>query len=227
MKPIPAATPCSPQNRDIPQVPQNHKNVHISKRQLIDKSRLLTDPIISNSVYVQAILDSTFPVQVRRPPPNCSELAETTGHDQIHQGVEKPIVDEMRPSPLRERAGGSCDRGTVCDIEDDLQQTSAEAGGSPPSRAAHSQYNQMDQESQNNTDVRGTSSEERVWEKTIEQQHCQQQAQEDEDEDDREATSSDNKGPPTGLRISCKEVAASTAEAEKAWAPRIYGARRQ
>jgi hypothetical protein len=68
----------------------------------------------------------------------------------------------MRPSPLRERAGGSCDRGGVCDIEDELRQFSAEAGGSPPSRAAHSQNNQMDQESQNSTDVRGISSEERL-----------------------------------------------------------------
>jgi hypothetical protein len=126
-----------------------------------------------------AKLDSTFPVQVRRPSSNSSELAETTGHDQIHQGVEKAIVDEMRPS-LRERAGGSCDRGSVCDIEDGLRQTSAEAGGSLPSSPAHSHYNQMGQESQNNTDVGGMSSEERLWEKTIEQQHCQQKEQEDE-----------------------------------------------
>ncbi|KFY28252.1 hypothetical protein V491_00550 [Pseudogymnoascus sp. VKM F-3775] len=34
----------------------------------------------------------------------CSELAET---DQIHQGVEEAIIDEMRLSPLRERACGS------------------------------------------------------------------------------------------------------------------------
>jgi hypothetical protein len=101
----------------------------------------------------------------------------------------------MRPSLLRERAGGSCDRGTVCDIEHELRQTSAEAGGSPPSNAAHSQYNQMDQESQNNTDVRGISSEERLWEKTIEQQHCQQKEQEDEQEDNTEATSGEDKGP--------------------------------
>lgn len=101
----------------------------------------------------------------------------------------------MRPSLLRERAGGSCDRGSVCDIEDELRQTSAEAGGSPPSSAAHSQYNQMDQESQNNTDLRGISSEERLGEKTIDQQHCQQKEQEDEDEDDIEATSGKDKGP--------------------------------
>ncbi|OBT65102.1 hypothetical protein VE03_05281 [Pseudogymnoascus sp. 23342-1-I1] len=178
-----------------PQVPQNHKNVHISKRQLIDESRLLTDATTPNSVYVPgnnqrepliieddsddesddeaasiedqdasengqaaiqdtastpsslfgpstprdseylntgcfskdgqqrqsfAELDPVFPVHNRRPSPSCSELAETTGHDQIHQGVEKSIVDEMRPSPLRERAGGSCDRGSVYDIEDEL-----------------------------------------------------------------------------------------------------------
>lgn len=41
------------QNRDILQVPhQNHKPVHISKRQLIDESCLLTDPTTPNSVYV-------------------------------------------------------------------------------------------------------------------------------------------------------------------------------
>jgi hypothetical protein len=79
-----------------------------------------------------------FPVHVQRPSLSCSELAKTTGHDQIHQGVKKAIVDEMRPSLLRERAGGSCDRGSVCDIKDELQQTLAEAGGSPPSSAAHS-----------------------------------------------------------------------------------------
>ncbi|OBT82023.1 hypothetical protein VE02_09814 [Pseudogymnoascus sp. 03VT05] len=111
------------------------------------------------------------------------------GHDHIHQGVEKAIVDEMRPYPLRKRADGSCDRGSVCDIKDELRQTSAEAGGSPPSSAAHSQYNQMDQEGQNNTDIRGISSEERLWEKTIEQQHCQQKEQEDEQEDNTEASS--------------------------------------
>ncbi|KFY98729.1 hypothetical protein V500_01561 [Pseudogymnoascus sp. VKM F-4518 (FW-2643)] len=270
-------------NGDIPQVPhQNHEPVHISKRQLIDESRLLTDATTPNSVYVPgnnqkqpliieddsdddsddeaeagaassdlqprllasiedqdasecgldtqdtastpsslfgpstppdseylnagcfskdgqqrpsfAELDSTFPVQDRRPSPNCSELAETTGHDQIHQGVEKTIVDEMRPFPLRERAGGSCDPGSVCDIEDEPQQTSAEAGGPLPSSAAHSQYNQIDQESQNNTDFRGISSEERLWEKAIELLHCHQKAQEDEDKDDIESISRDNKG---------------------------------
>ena len=31
-----------------------------------------------------AELDSTFPVHVRQPSPSCSELAETTDHDQIH-----------------------------------------------------------------------------------------------------------------------------------------------
>ncbi|KFY97716.1 hypothetical protein V500_01950, partial [Pseudogymnoascus sp. VKM F-4518 (FW-2643)] len=150
-----------------------------------------------------AELDLTFPVQVRRPSPNCSEPAETTGQDQIHQGVEKAIVDEIRPShysPLHERAGGSCDPSSVCNIEDELRQTSEEAERSPPSSAPHSeeaersppssaphsQYNQMDQESQNNTDVRGISSEERLWEKTVEQQHCQQKEQEDEDEDEDE-----------------------------------------
>ncbi|KFX96896.1 hypothetical protein V490_03082, partial [Pseudogymnoascus sp. VKM F-3557] len=215
-------------NGDIPEVPhQNHKPLHISMRQLIDKGRLQTNPTITNSAYVPgntqrkpliieddsdnerdeaeagvassdlqpqllasiedqdasecglatqdtastssslfgpstprdsdylsadcfikdgqqrpsfAELNSTFPVQVRRPSPNCSELAETTGYDQIHQGVEKAIVDEMRPSPLREKASGSCGRGSVCDIEGGPQQTSAEAGGSPPSSAANPQY---------------------------------------------------------------------------------------
>ncbi|ELR10098.1 hypothetical protein GMDG_04498 [Pseudogymnoascus destructans 20631-21] len=269
-----------PQNGDFPRVPhQNHKPLHISKCQLIDEGRLLTDATTLNSAYVPgntqrdpliieddsddesddeaevgfassdllasirdqdvsetglatqdtastpsslfgpstprdleylnadsfsrdgqqrlsfAELDSTFPVHVRLPSPSCSELSETTSHDQIHQGVEKAIVDEMRPSPLRERAGGSCACGSVGDIEDELRQTSAEAGGLPPSSSAHSQYNQMDHESQNNTDVQGISSDERLWEKTIEQQHCQQKEQEDEDEDDIEATSGKDKGP--------------------------------
>ncbi|KFY42804.1 hypothetical protein V494_02234 [Pseudogymnoascus sp. VKM F-4513 (FW-928)] len=142
-----------------------------------------------------AELDSTFPVHVRRPSLSCSEPAETTGHDQMHQGIEKAIVDEIRPSPLRETASGSCDRGCVCDIEDELQQTSAEAGGPLPSSAAHSQYNQIDQEIQNNTDVQGTLSEEQLWEETIEQKHCQQKEQEDEQEDNTEATSSEDTGP--------------------------------
>ncbi|OBT86396.1 hypothetical protein VE02_05284 [Pseudogymnoascus sp. 03VT05] len=203
-----------PQNRDIPRVPQNHKNVHISKRQLIDESRMLTDPITPNSVYVPgntqkepliieddsddesddeveagvassdllasiedqdasecglatqdtastpsslfgpftpqdseypnadcfskdrqqrpffAELDSTFPVQVRRPSLNCSKPAKTTGQDQIHLGVEKALVDEMRLSLLRERAGGSCDRGgQEGEDEDDIEATSGEDKG--------------------------------------------------------------------------------------------------
>jgi hypothetical protein len=75
------------------------------------------------------------------------------------------------------------------------QQTLVEAGGSPPSSTAHSQYNQMDQESQSNTDIRGISSEERLWEKTIEPQHQQQKEPEDEDEDNIEATSGEDKSP--------------------------------
>ena len=50
----------------------------------------------------------------------------------------------------------------------------------------------MNQERQNTTEVRGISSKE-LWEKTIEQQQCQQK--EREDEDDIEAISGDNKGP--------------------------------
>ena len=47
------------QNRDIHQVPrQNHKP--ISKRQLIDESRLLTDAIISNSVHMPGNNQSRF-----------------------------------------------------------------------------------------------------------------------------------------------------------------------
>ncbi|KFY15870.1 hypothetical protein V491_05527 [Pseudogymnoascus sp. VKM F-3775] len=53
----------------------------------------------------------------------------------------------------------------------------------------------MDQESQNNTDVRDISIEERLGEKTIEQQCCQQKKQEDEDKGDTEATSGKDKGP--------------------------------
>jgi hypothetical protein len=120
------------------------------------------------------------------------------GQDQIHQGIEKSIVDEMRPShcrPLRERAGGSCDGGSVCDMEDELRLTSEKAERSPPLSATHAQCNQMNQESQNNTEVRGISSEERLWEKTIKQQRCQQKEQEDEDEDNIEAITSENKGP--------------------------------
>ncbi|KFY98731.1 hypothetical protein V500_01563 [Pseudogymnoascus sp. VKM F-4518 (FW-2643)] len=104
-----------------------------------------------------AELDSTFPVQDRRPSPNCSELAETTGHDQIHQGVEKTIVDEMRPFPLRERAGGSCDPGSVCDIEDEPQQTSEEAGASPPS--SHCQ--QKEQEDEDEDEIEATGGEDK------------------------------------------------------------------
>ena len=104
----------------------------------------------------------------------------------------------MRPScykPPREKAGGSCDGGSVCDVEDELRHTSEEAEGSLRSSAAHSQCNQMNQESQNITEVRGNSSEEQLWEKTIEQHHCQQKEQGDEDEDDIEAISGENKGP--------------------------------
>ncbi|KFX97016.1 hypothetical protein V490_03001 [Pseudogymnoascus sp. VKM F-3557] len=138
--------------------------------------------------------DSTFPVHVQRPSPSCSELAEPTDHDQIHQGVEKAIVDEMRPSPLCERAGGSCDCGSVCDIENELRQTSKETERSLPSSAAHCQCNPLNQDTQDNTEIRGIPTEDLLWRKTIEQQQCQQNEQEDEQEDDIEATSSDDKG---------------------------------
>ncbi|ELR08218.1 hypothetical protein GMDG_03028 [Pseudogymnoascus destructans 20631-21] len=100
----------------------------------------------------------------------------------------------MRPSLLRERAGGSCDRGSVCDIENEPQQTSKEPEGSPPSSAAHSQCNLLNQETQDNTEIRGISTEELLWRKMIEQQQCQQNEKEDEQEDDIEVTSSDDKG---------------------------------
>jgi len=57
----------------------------------------------------------------------------------------------------------------------------------------------MNQERQNTTEVRGISSKE-LWEKTIEQQQCQQK--EREDEDDIEAISGDNKGPIS----SCQQI---------------------
>jgi hypothetical protein len=95
---------------------------------------------------------------------------------------------------LHERAGGSCDRGSFCDIEDKLRQASEEAEESPPSSATHSQCNQTNQESQNNTEVRGIPGDERLWEKTREQQ-CLQKEQDDEDEDGIEAISGENKGP--------------------------------
>ena len=50
-----------PQNRDIPQVPhQNHKPLHISKRQLIDEGCLLTDATTPNSAYVPGNTQSRF-----------------------------------------------------------------------------------------------------------------------------------------------------------------------
>ena len=49
-----------PQNGDTPQVPQNHKNVHISKRQLIDEGRLQTNPTTTNSAYVPGNTQSRF-----------------------------------------------------------------------------------------------------------------------------------------------------------------------
>jgi hypothetical protein len=101
----------------------------------------------------------------------------------------------MRPSLIRQRAGGSCDRGSVCDIENEPRQTSKEAEGLPPSSAAHFQCNPLNQETQNSTEVRGISTEELLWRMTTEQQQCQQNEQEDEQEDDLEATSSEDKGP--------------------------------
>ena len=48
-------------NGDIPQMPhQNQKPPHISKRQLIDESRLLTDATTPNSVYVLGNNQSRF-----------------------------------------------------------------------------------------------------------------------------------------------------------------------
>jgi hypothetical protein len=104
----------------------------------------------------------------------------------------------LRTSLAFHCARGLVDRATVAAsaISNELRQSSAERGDRRL-QATHSQYNQMDQESQNNTDVRGISSEERLWKKTIEQQHCQQKEQEDEDEDNIEATSGkdEDKGP--------------------------------
>ena len=48
-------------NGDTPQVPhQNHKPLHISKRQLIDESRLLTDATTPTSIYVPGNNQSRF-----------------------------------------------------------------------------------------------------------------------------------------------------------------------
>ncbi|ELR02106.1 hypothetical protein GMDG_05266 [Pseudogymnoascus destructans 20631-21] len=48
-------------NGDTPKMPhQNQKPLHISKHQLIDESRLLTDATISNSVYVPGNNQSRF-----------------------------------------------------------------------------------------------------------------------------------------------------------------------
>ncbi|KFY03756.1 hypothetical protein V490_00093 [Pseudogymnoascus sp. VKM F-3557] len=240
------------------QVPhQNHQPLHISKRQLIDEGRLLTDATTPNSAYVPGntqrepliieddsddksdneaevgVASSDLLASIRDQDASDNGLASqdtaltlsslfgpSTPRDSEYfnagcfsrdgqqrlsfaeldstfpvHGVEKAIVDEIRPSPLRERDGRLCNYGSICDIKDELQQTSTEAGGPLPSSAAHSQYDRMDQESQDNTNVRGASSEERLWEQTIEQQHCQQKEQEDELEDNTEATSGEDKGP--------------------------------
>jgi hypothetical protein len=50
-----------PQNKDIAQLPhQNHQPLHISKRQLIDEGRLLTDATTPNSAYVPGNTQSRF-----------------------------------------------------------------------------------------------------------------------------------------------------------------------
>ncbi|KFY32208.1 hypothetical protein V493_00413, partial [Pseudogymnoascus sp. VKM F-4281 (FW-2241)] len=68
-----------PQNSDIPQVPQNHKNVHISKRQLIDESRLLPDPKTPNSVYV--------PGNTQREPLIIEDDSDDESNDEVEAGV--------------------------------------------------------------------------------------------------------------------------------------------
>ena len=54
-------------NGDIPHVPhQNYRPVHISKRKLIDKSRLQTNPTTTNSAYVPGNTQSGFPSSLLR-----------------------------------------------------------------------------------------------------------------------------------------------------------------
>jgi hypothetical protein len=136
---------------------------------------------------------STCPVQTRRTSPNCSELAQTTDQDQIHKRIERTIFDELGSSncdPLRERAAGLCDWGSVCDIADATVQALEEPGESPPSVTTQSQCNQMSQAAQRYTEARCISGkpcssavEERLREQKREQQPRLQQEQEDEDGD--------------------------------------------
>ncbi|PQM43487.1 hypothetical protein VC83_09614 [Pseudogymnoascus destructans] len=49
------------------ETPQNHKPLHISKRQLIDESRLLTDATTPNSVYVPGNTQSPLLSKIRLP----------------------------------------------------------------------------------------------------------------------------------------------------------------
>jgi hypothetical protein len=155
--------------------------------------------------------NSTSPVQVHRPSPNCSDLAQTKDQDQIHPGIARSIIDDLRSShcdPLHEMASGSCDLGSVSSFEDEIRQALEEPEESRPSSASHSpQCNQMSQENQRCTVARGisekpcfsaledqTKSEERLQEYTTEQQPCSQQEQGGEDEDDVEAARGKNKG---------------------------------
>jgi hypothetical protein len=74
--------------------------------------------------------NSTCPVQIQQPSPNWSELARTTDQDQVHKGFERTKIDELGSShcdPLRERAAGSSDRVSVCDIADDIVQEPEES----------------------------------------------------------------------------------------------------
>lgn len=70
---------------------------------------------------------------------------------------DKSTVDKTRLSddtPLRERAGGSCDRGRVCDIENELRRTV----GAPPIPEGHQQsaklYHKGHEDDDEDEDVR-------------------------------------------------------------------------
>jgi len=134
--------------------------------------------------------NSTSPIQVHRPPPNRSDLAQTEDQDQIHLGANS-IIDEWRPplcDPLCERGSGSCDLGSVSSFKDEVRQAQEEPEESRPSNTSQSaQCNQLSQENQRCTVSRGISqkpcssaledqaeSEERLQDYATEQQPCSQ-----------------------------------------------------
>jgi hypothetical protein len=126
--------------------------------------------------------------------------------DQIHEGIEDAIIDEIGSShcnSLLRRAAGSCGHHSAYDVEDKIQHIQAleEPENSMPPSSLDPQLNQMSEENKRHTKSRDifehspfVAAEERLREKTIELHPFPQQGQEEQGEDDIQTIGGENNG---------------------------------